>query len=86
MEFEYLVFPSAAGWHVVLRDGAFRGDFRDFVSAERRARWLAARASVKGYDSSIRLLDKTGALVGVWRAEQYAAAAPASIDPQRLVA
>lgn len=72
----YLVYPTADGWRVELQDEARTALFRSFADAERRARWLAAHASVRGHDSEILLLDAEGGLVGRWHAEAYAPAAP----------
>ncbi|MBO9547166.1 hypothetical protein [Caulobacter sp.] len=74
--YTYLVFPSVDGWRVQLQDEMRMALFTSFAAAERRARWLAAHASVKGHDSEILLLDAEGALVGRWHAEVYAPAAP----------
>lgn len=74
--FTYLVFPTKAGWHVQLQDAAQPALLPDFAAAERRARWLAARASVAGHDSEILLLDNDGVLVGRWCAEIYTPAQP----------
>ena len=71
MVFTYLVYPCAEGWRVQLHDQAPLPPFSDFAGAEHRARWLSARASVKGYDSEILLLDRDGAQVGRWHAERY---------------
>lgn len=74
--FTYLVLPAADGWRVQLRDAADAAALPTFAAAERRARWLAARASVKGHDSEILLLDAEGAVIGRWWAEAYAPIAP----------
>jgi len=76
--FTYLVYPAADGWRVQLQDAAQWALLPDFQAAERRARWLAARANVRGHESEIVLLDAAGARVGRWWAETYTpAAAPA---------
>ena len=69
--FTYLVFPSADGWRVELHDAAEIAALPTFAAAERRARWLAVRASVKDHDSQVLLLDASGAVVGRWQAERY---------------
>lgn len=69
--FTYLVYAAADGWRVQLQDAADIAILPSFAAAERRARWLAARASVKDQDSQVLLLDDSGALVGRWQAERY---------------
>jgi hypothetical protein len=76
--FTYLVYPDTDGWRVQLQDAATATPLSTFAAAERRARWLAARASVQGHESEVLLLDAAGDLVGRWWAEAYTpAAAPA---------
>lgn len=81
--FTYLVIPAPDGWRVQLQDEASAALLPDFSAAERRARWLAARASVKGHDSEVLLLDSDGAIVGRWWAEAYT---PIAASNQELAA
>lgn len=83
--FTYLVYPAAEGWRVQLQDEPQASLLSTFEAAERRARWLAARASVRGHDSEILLLAADGALVGRWQAETYAPA-PAPAQDRELAA
>lgn len=76
--FRYLVFPASDGWWVRLEDEERSVRFDDFVSAERRARCLAVRASVVGNDSEILLLGGDGHAIGRWRGERYEALQPAA--------
>lgn len=69
--FTYLVYPAADGWRVQRQDAAEIAALPTFAAAERRARWLAVRASVKDHDSRVLLLDASGAVVGRWQVERY---------------
>lgn len=69
--FRYLVFTAFGGWWVRLEHGDYTARFDDLRSAERRARWLATRAAVKGYENEILLLGDNGRAVGRWRGEHY---------------
>lgn len=52
-------------------------------AAERRGRWYAARATVAGQASLLRIHDATGVLLGVWRNEGFE---PAIAGPLALAA
>lgn len=81
--FTYLVFPALGGWPVQLQDEASAALLPDSGAAERRARRLAARASVKGRDSEALLLDCDATTVGRWWAEAYT---PMAAPNQELAA
>jgi hypothetical protein len=71
--FEYVfeVQPEASGWRLTSLSLASAILFQTYAQAERRARWLAVRQAVRGYPTVIKMLAKSGDLVGEWRGERY---------------
>ncbi|WP_454714889.1 DUF2188 domain-containing protein [Caulobacter segnis] len=65
------VFPERHGWGVRLEGDAILARFQSRDQAERRARWLAVRETVRDGDAEVRLLDGNGAIVGRWIDEGY---------------
>lgn len=55
------------------RDGVTQGAFDNASSAERRGRWLTARAAVKGLEGQLEIYDRFGGCLGVWRNEDFEA-------------
>lgn len=65
------VFPERQDWGVRLEGDAMLARFQSRDQAERRARWLAVRQTVRDGDAEVRLLDANGAIVGRWIDERY---------------
>jgi hypothetical protein len=74
--------PTSDGWRVSVEDGELIAVVPDFETAERRARFFAARVAVRGCESEIKVHDAAGAYCGCWRAERFE---PAQAD-DRLAA
>lgn len=63
--------PTCGGWRLSIEDGEPIAVVTSFETAERRARFFAARAAVRGCDSEIRIHDADGVYCGSWRAERF---------------
>lgn len=63
--------PGARSWKLAPTGESEGLCFPTYSEAERRARWLAARAEVRGPGAEIRVLDQDGGLVASWRSEHY---------------
>ncbi len=75
MSYLYSIMAAAGGWRLYLGDDELVDVFADLKQAERRARFLAARAAVRGFDSEILVYGRDGLLHGCWRAESFEPAA-----------
>ena len=63
--------PTCDGWRLGVEDGELIAVVASFETAERRARFFAARMAVRGCESEIRVHDAAGAFCGRWRAERF---------------
>lgn len=63
--------PTCDGWRVSVEDGELIAVVTDFETAERRARFFAARVAVRGCESEIKVHDANGTYCGRWRAERF---------------
>ena len=66
----FSVVLEAGGWSLQ-RDGVTLAAFDSATSAERRGRWVAARAAVQGLDSRLEIHDRLGHWLGDWRNESF---------------
>jgi hypothetical protein len=63
--------PTCDGWRLGVEDGELIALVASFETAERRARFFAARAAVRGCESEIKVYDADGVYCGAWRAERF---------------
>ena len=70
-EFLFEIKPDCRGWRLAPEGETHGLWFESLALAERRARFLAVRQDVRGLATRIEVLDASGAIVGVWRGEQY---------------
>lgn len=65
------ITPIPDGWRLSTDNDETVSRFDDFDAAERRARFLAVRAAVRGVDSEIEVFEPDGQLRGCWRGERF---------------
>lgn len=71
MPYVLCIEPTRGGWRLGVQDGDLIAVLASFETAERRARFLAARMAVRGCESEIRIHDADGVYCGSWRAERF---------------
>ena len=76
------VFQNHRGWSVRLKGETPLATFPTFDQAERRARWMAVRHTVRGADAQIRIIDLHGRELGRWIDERFIA----TLKPVRCAA
>lgn len=69
-----------AGRWSLLRDGVIQATFDDASGAERRGRWLTAKAAVQSLESRLEIHDRFGNALGAWQNEHFVPAEPSAIS------
>ena len=71
MPYVLRIEPLGDSWRLCVEDGDLIAVASRFETLERRARFLAARAAVRGSESEIHIYDAGGGYRGRWRAERF---------------